>query len=130
MTFRKIWPLAIVFLLLLVCMPRSSKPAFEYRKGQPWKYDSFIAPFDFPILKTQEQIQEELSRSSAPAIPYYRFSAEVENKGQFYLYPHLYPSHWVDQQYMPDDLLGTHYYVPGDNKLEQATKRYWDEIKK
>ena len=80
MTFRKIWPLAIVFLLLLVCMPRSSKPAFEYRKGQPWKYDSFIAPFDFPILKTQEQIQEELSRSSAPAIPYYRFSAEVENK--------------------------------------------------
>ena len=57
-------------------------------------------------------------------------SAEVENKGQFYLYPHLYPSHWVDQQYMPDDLLGTHYYVPGDNKLEQATKRYWDEIKK
>ena len=80
MTFRKIWPLAIVFLMLLVCMPRSSKPAFEYRKGQPWKYDSFIAPFDFPILKTQEQIQEELSRSSAPAIPYYRFSAEVENK--------------------------------------------------
>lgn len=80
MTFRKIWPLAVVFLLLLVCMPRSSKPAFEYRKGQPWKYESFIAPFDFPILKTQEQIQEELSRSSAPAIPYYRYSADVENK--------------------------------------------------
>ena len=80
MIFRKIWPLFIVFLLVLVCMPRSSKPAFEYRKGQPWKYESFIAPFDFPILKTQEQIQEELSRSAAPAIPYYRYSAEVENK--------------------------------------------------
>ena len=80
MIFKRIWPLFIVFLLVLVCMPRSSKPAFEYRKGQPWKYESFIAPFDFPILKTQEQIQAELSRSSAPAIPYYRYSAEVENK--------------------------------------------------
>ena len=56
-------------------------------------------------------------------------SAEVEDKGQHYLYPHDFPSHWVDQQYLPDDLVSARYYVPGDNKLEQVAKKYWDEIK-
>ena len=49
---------------------------------------------------------------------------------QGYLYPHDFPGHWVKQQYLPDDLLGTKYYEYGPNKLEQAAKQYWDAIKK
>jgi len=49
---------------------------------------------------------------------------------QGYLYPHNYPNHWVKQQYLPDELIGRRYYEYGDNKNEQAAKRYWDEIKK
>ena len=49
---------------------------------------------------------------------------------QGYLYPHNYPNHWVSQQYLPDDLVGTTYYEYGPNKLEQAAKLYWDGIKK
>ena len=48
---------------------------------------------------------------------------------QGYLYPHNFPRHWVRQQYLPDALLGVQYYEYGDNKTEQAAKRYWDEIK-
>ena len=48
---------------------------------------------------------------------------------QNYKYPHSYPSHWVDQQYLPDALKNARYYEYGDNKTEQAAKRYWDEIK-
>ena len=55
---------------------------------------------------------------------------EVENKGQFYRYPHDYPGHWVDQQYLPDAIKDTVYYTPGDNKTEQAFAAYWKEIKK
>lgn len=50
-------------------------------------------------------------------------------KGQNYQYPHNFPNHYVDQQYMPDDLLGTIYYEYGNNKSEQAAKAYWDIIK-
>ena len=57
-------------------------------------------------------------------------SAEIEDKRQNYLYPHDFPQHWVQQQYLPNDLVGTKYYIPGDNKMEQVTKAYWDEIKK
>ena len=49
---------------------------------------------------------------------------------QGYKYPHSYPNHWVRQQYLPDALRGAHYYDFGDNKIEQAAKKYWDEIKK
>ncbi|MCF2596537.1 replication-associated recombination protein A [Pseudoflavonifractor phocaeensis] len=49
---------------------------------------------------------------------------------QGYLYPHDFPGHWVAQQYLPDELKGACYYRFGDNKTEQAAKRYWDELKK
>lgn len=48
---------------------------------------------------------------------------------QGYLYPHDYPGHWVAQQYLPDALLGAHYYEPGPNKTEQAAAEYWRKIK-
>jgi len=48
---------------------------------------------------------------------------------QGYLYPHDYPNHWVQQQYLPDELVGTTYYAYGPNKLEQAAKQYWAAIK-
>ncbi len=53
-----------------------------------------------------------------------------KEQGQNYKYPHDYPNHWVKQQYLPDDLRNAKYYKPGDNKVEQAAKAYWDLIKK
>ena len=55
-------------------------------------------------------------------------SAGLERE-QGYLYPHDFPHHWVEQQYLPDLLAGTRYYEFGDNKTEQAARRYWEEIK-
>lgn len=52
-----------------------------------------------------------------------------QNKGQFYLYPHDYPNHYVHQQYLPDVLKDRKYYEYGENKNEQAFKIYWDKIK-
>ncbi len=51
-------------------------------------------------------------------------------KGQHYLYPHSYPMHYVNQQYLPDNIKNKVYYQFGDNKNEQLFKEYWDKIKK
>ena len=53
-----------------------------------------------------------------------------QEREQGYLYPHSYPNHWVKQQYLPDLIKDAKYYHYGDNKIEQAAKKYWDEIKK
>lgn len=55
---------------------------------------------------------------------------DAEIKGQHYLYPHSYPMHYVNQQYLPDNIKNKVYYKFGDNKNEQSFKEYWDKIKK
>ena len=46
-----------------------------------------------------------------------------------YKYPHDFPGHWVEQQYLPDDLKGKTFYEFGENKTEQAAKQYFEKIK-
>ncbi len=56
--------------------------------------------------------------------------ADNPRKGQFYKYPHDFPSHWTPQQYLPDVLKDAVYYRPGDNKTERAFAGYWDSVKR
>lgn len=55
--------------------------------------------------------------------------ADAKVKGQFYKYPHEFPNHWVQQQYLPDAIKNTVYYHPGENKNEKAFADYWKQIK-
>ena len=48
---------------------------------------------------------------------------------QNYKYPHSYPNHWVEQQYLPDALKNKRYYHFGDNKNERSAAQYWEQIK-
>lgn len=52
------------------------------------------------------------------------------NKGQFYIYPHSYRSHWVPQQYLPDAIKDAVYYEFGDNRTERTAGEYWEKVKK
>ena len=56
--------------------------------------------------------------------------ADAKVKGQNYLYPHDYPNHYVNQQYLPDDVKKRKYYKYQDNKYEQSLREYWEKIKK
>ena len=47
-----------------------------------------------------------------------------------YKYPHDYPNHYVEQQYLPDDIKDRKYYQWGSNKLEDAARQYAEKIKK
>ncbi len=55
---------------------------------------------------------------------------DAEIVGQHYKYPHSYPGHYVNQQYLPDEIKDKKYYKFGDNKFEQSSKEYWDKIKR
>ena len=74
---RKYIPLIIVFAVLVLLMPRTAKFNYDYKKGTPWPYETLISQFDFPILKTEEQIQEERDQAGTIVIPFYRYSEEV-----------------------------------------------------
>ena len=54
---------------------------------------------------------------------------DAEIKGQHYKYPHDYPNHYVNQQYLPSEIKDRHYYRFGTNKTEQKFKEYWTAVK-
>lgn len=55
--------------------------------------------------------------------------ADAAIYGQNYKYPHDYPNHYVQQNYMPEIVRGKQYYVPGKNKNEQQFAEYWKKVK-
>lgn len=75
-------------------------------------------------------VQKGLGRGFPRHLQNVHADTYTQEREQGYLYPHDYPNHWVAQQYLPDDLVGKHYYTYGPNKLEQAAKQYWAAIKK
>lgn len=50
-------------------------------------------------------------------------------RGVDYKYPHNYPNHYIDQQYLPDPIKDRKYYNPGNNKNEKSFENYWDTLK-
>ncbi len=69
--------LFLLFLLLMFMMPRTGKFNYDYKKGSPWMYETLVSQIDFPILKTNEQIQAEREAAGQRIIPYYKFSDET-----------------------------------------------------
>ena len=63
---------------------------------------------------------EDVANKNTGTIPMHIRNAPVENMkefgyGQGYLYPHDFQGHWVEQQYLPDVMIGTKYYIKDEN---------------
>ena len=92
------------------------------------------APKSNSVVMAIDAAVADVKAGKAGSIPRELQNVHADGTGfereQGYKYPHNYPGHWVKQQYLPNELKDTVYYSYGDNKTEQAAKRYWDEIKK
>lgn len=60
---------------------------------------------------------------------HYKGSAKLGH-GQGYLYAHDYENHYVDQQYLPDGLVGTEFYRPTENGYEKKIGEHLSFLKK
>lgn len=80
--FRVYFPLILLFVLLVIMMPRSPKFNYDYKKGSPWMYETLIAQFDFPILKTDSQLTEERTVAGSKVIPYYKLDPRIAAKAK------------------------------------------------
>ena len=81
---RNRWKIILAMLatavLIALLVPKTAKFSYDYKKGQPWKYDNLYALFDFPLIKTDDQILEERVNSTEKTVPYYKYSTEVVNR--------------------------------------------------
>ncbi len=78
--FRAYLPLMALFLVLVFMMPKNPKFSYDYRKGSPWMHETLVAQFDFPVLKTDSQLQEEREQMGSNVIPYYRYDFRISRQ--------------------------------------------------
>ncbi len=63
---------AIVYLF-----PKGGQFKYDFTQGKPWQYDNLIAPFDFAIEKTQEEIDQEINSINTDAKQYFLYDQNV-----------------------------------------------------
>ncbi len=57
--------------------PNNVKFKYEFEPRQSWRYDDLYAPFDFAILKTTEELEQERAALDANFTPYFSEDPEV-----------------------------------------------------
>lgn len=63
--------------LIVYVFPKGSKFKYDITQGKPWQYETLYAPFDFAILKSEEEIAKEKQEIRRNHIPYYVFNTDV-----------------------------------------------------
>ncbi len=76
------WAFMFVVTAVMIFLILPGEPTFkyEYQKGFPWRHDNLIAPFDFAILKSTQEIEEEKTELLKAVIPYFKCDTAVYKK--------------------------------------------------
>lgn len=93
------------FVSILLALPHDAdKFNYDYAPGLPWRYDQLIAPYEFPVLKSDEVIAQEKDSVLRHFAPFFNSAISVGTqqvsnfradyaKGEFEGVPHSYITH-------------------------------------
>lgn len=78
--FTLIGTVIVVVLLLVYFLPRETKFGYEYEQGRPWRYNSLIATFDFPVYKTPDEVKAERDSALSLFQPFYTEDVQIAQR--------------------------------------------------
>lgn len=78
--FTLIGTVIVVVLLLVYFLPRETKFGYEYEQGRPWRYNSLIATFDFPVYKTPNEVKAERDSALSQFQPFYTEDVQIAQR--------------------------------------------------
>mgnify|MGYP001379467107 CR=1 FL=1 len=78
--FYKVFLFILTAVLIVYLLPKGGKFKYEIPKGKPWQHESLYAPFDFAILKSDEELKLEREEIAAHNIPYYEYDQEIADR--------------------------------------------------
>ena len=65
---------------IVAMMPKEAKYKYNFQKGKPWAHEVLIAPFDFPIHKSPEEIEAETQMVLQNAPSYFKVDTAVASQ--------------------------------------------------
>lgn len=87
--------------IYLACSPKSNSAYLAIDQALAYVRNNPAHPVPMHLRNAPTELMQELGY------------------GKDYIYPHDYPGHFVDQQYLPDALLGSYFWQPADNPHEE-----------
>ena len=92
----------ITLVVILYSFPRQAKFKYEFSKGQPWMHETIIAPFDFSILKSEDELDIEKEIIKSQNFPIYNYSDAIfEIKAEEFV--KLFEEKWVAENNVNKD---------------------------
>ncbi len=67
----------MTIILITLLFPNIGNFKYEYQKGKPWMHETLIAPFDFAILKTENEISKERDSILNKFYPFFKINTAV-----------------------------------------------------
>ena len=92
------------------------------------------APKSNSAINAIDKAMRVVQETKTPPVPVHLQDAHYKSAGKLghgkgYKYAHDYKNHYVQQQYLPDGLIGEVFYEPSENGYEQQIRAYYKKIK-
>ena len=83
-----------------------------------------LSPKSNSAIMAIDKALEDIHKGNIGTVP-----SHIKNGNPNYLYPHNFPNDWVKQEYLPEKLKGTKYYIPKNNLIENNLNKVHKEMK-
>jgi len=116
-----------LFLLTLVIIvyvfPRQAKFKYEFTKGKPWMHETIIAPFDFSILKSVDEIKREQEIINSEHSPIFNYNSAIfQLKAEEYI--NQFEEKWVRDKNVKKDDKFTFFNIFKQKKIDNTTRKH------
>lgn len=78
--FQQVLAAAAATFIIVWFLPRDNITLMPFKVDRPWAHDPLITTFEFPVLKSQEQLQAERDSIRRIYSPYYELLTAVEQE--------------------------------------------------
>jgi putative nucleotidyltransferase with HDIG domain len=114
----KLLLLLVSVVIIVFLLPKEGKFKYEFQKNKPWVHEDLLAPFDFAINKTNEEIEQEKTLLSDEKTLYFKFDFSVVDSAEYAV------SSWVRDNW--NDSID----VAGQDVAKAVALNYLDSIYK
>ena len=83
--------------IIVLQFPKEGKFKYEYKRGKPWMHEDLIAPFDFAILKSNDELSSEKNSAINDLNLYFSYNSNI-GKEKIKFFSNEFEQKW-DEKY-------------------------------
>ena len=119
----RIFLFLLTLAIIVYAFPRQAKFKYEFTKGKPWMHETIIAPFDFSILKSTDEIKREQAIIHSEHTPIFNYNADIFQL-QAEEYIKQFEEKWMKDKNVKKDDKFTFFNIFKQKKIDNSTRKH------